>query len=152
MNWVETLQRLVPLLSGLPLIPTLVISVIGVLITLLFLLLIWTTPPRVTRPSKNPSVIEAYKRMERVFISLEILEDGTITMNGAPVPEDLTNYYVNYAAIAKCMHDNPGDIDGRYEKVWEHGGEGRVYTGNTQPLEAVVSSFFRAYTDAKEAQ
>ena len=46
MNWIEALQKLLPALSGLPLVPKLVVSVISVLIIVLFLLLIWSPPRR----------------------------------------------------------------------------------------------------------
>ena len=55
--------------------------------------------------------------------------------------------YKPYLAIAKYVSANPDNIKGAYEKIWEHGGEGRVFSSDTEAFEAVVSRFIREWDD-----
>lgn len=149
MNWIESLQKIVPWVSTLAFVPKLTISFIVVAITVLFLLLVWT-PQRVVNPATDPAVIKAYERMRRVLSDLKRNNDGTVEFRGTVEPKDIAlHYYSNYIAIVEYIEANPGNINGTYEKLWEYGGEGRVHITETQPLESVVSAFFRAYEQAK---
>jgi len=151
MRIIESIQNLVPWLAGLPILPKSVISIIIVLVVLFFLMLIWTPRLELT-PSKTASVIEAYSRMRRVLSKLEQDSSGTITFDGKQIPERIEDYFIHYIAIGKYLRNNPNDIDGAYEIVWEHGGQGRISTNSTQALESVVSAFFTEYMLVKEGK
>jgi hypothetical protein len=149
---VETLQKLMPWVTGLPTGPKVLVSIIAVVLTALFLVLIWT-PERATDttkdPARNPRVIQAYTRMERVLSPLAIRQDGTVVVHGDPVSNRLQQYYIPYARIAMYIRGHPNDIKGAYEEVWNNGGESRIFIDDTQTYEAVVSNFFRTYQEAE---
>jgi hypothetical protein len=56
MSWIEDLQKLVPWVSHLPLIPKIAVSLITLSINVVFLALVWA-PPR--KPATDPRVIES---------------------------------------------------------------------------------------------
>ncbi len=143
----EAIQKLIPWASDLPLIPKLSVSAVIILLAFVFLYIIWAPKP-VILPQENPTVIQAYERMKRVLTKLGQTSDGTITVDGNPIEERLSDYYTNYLAIADFIANNPNDIIGAYEKVWENGGEGRVFINDTEVFETVVSAFFRSFENA----
>jgi hypothetical protein len=149
---VETLQKLLPWVTGLPTVPKVIVSIIAIALTALFLVLVWapqTASESAKDPTRSPRVIQAYTRMERVLAPLAIRQDGTVVVDGDPVDKRLEEYYLPYAHIAMYIRGHPNDIKGAYEEVWNNGGEGRVYTDDTQTYEAVVSHFFRTYQQAE---
>ena len=86
--------------------------------------------------------VHAFERMKRVLSRLSLNEDGSIFVDGVPVPENLKEYYIHYASIAHYLKLHPDDMKGTYEKIWDHGGSGRVYINDTQAFETVVSHLF----------
>jgi len=73
-------------------------------------------------------------------------------VDGIPVAERLSDCYREYLAVAEFVSQHPGDIAGAYEKIWEHGGQGRSFINDTQAFETVVKAFFISYeTTSKTA-
>ncbi len=149
---VDTLQKLVPWVTGLPTGPKVLVSVIAIALTALFLVLVWTpeTAGEATKdPAQSPRVIQAYTRLERVLAPLGLRQDGTVVVEGDPVSQRLQEYNLPFARIAMYVRGHPNDIEGAYEEVWNNGGEGRSFIDDTQTYEAVVSNFFRTYQEAE---
>lgn len=146
MSWIEEMQKIVPFAQTLPVIAKVLISLIIVLAIGLLLLLIWT-PPSKKDVTNNPLIVEAYTRMKRVLERLES-KNGTITVDGSPIANNLQKYYEPYIAIALYLRNNPGNIKGANEEVWNNGGLNRSYIDDTQAFEAVVSNFAITYYEA----
>jgi len=151
MDWIETLQKLVPWVSGLPIVPKIAISGIVFIIAALLLLMIWTPRPTIA-PAEDPSVVEAFERMKRVLLPLKQLDDGKIMVGDEQVSKKLEQYYLDYVAIANYIRDHPEDIEGTYEVIWEHGGANRAFINDTNAFETVVSAFFETYERAKSGK
>jgi hypothetical protein len=66
MSFLESLQKLVPWLSGLPLTPKILITAIVVLANFLFLTLIWTPPPK-PQPKRTYEEIWAHGGASRTY-------------------------------------------------------------------------------------
>jgi hypothetical protein len=147
----ESIQKLVPWVSGLPTVPKLAITAVVLLLTFVFLYLVWA-PPRVVTPGEMPAVREAYERMRRVLSRLGTSETGRITVDGSPIEEGLEKYYSPFVAISEYVSGHPQDIRGAYEKIWEHGGAGRVMINDTEAFETVVSAFFAEYDRVTKAR
>lgn len=110
---VETLQQLVPWVTGLPTGPKVLVSIIAIALNALFLVLVWTpeTASEATKdPARSPRVIQAYTRMERVLAPLAQRQDGTVVVEGEPVSQRLQEYYLPYARIAMYVRGHPNDI------------------------------------------
>lgn len=148
MDWLESLQKLVPWLAGLSTGPKIVVSTIAVAMTTLFLMLIWS--PRIdSAPDQDPAVREAYSRMQRVLARITQGPDGRILVDGNPVQKRLEEYYRPFLSIANYVRAHPGDYKGAYEEIWNTGGESRTFINDTQAFEAVVSGYFKRYENAK---
>jgi hypothetical protein len=139
----ESIQKLAPWLSTLPPVPKIAMTVVVLLICFVLLYVVWVPPPT-KNPANETSVKDAYARMQRVLSRLDSSGDH-VTVDGDPVAPRLQDYYKPYLAISKYVSANPGNIRGAYDKVWEHGGEGRVFTSDTEAFEAVVSRFIREW-------
>lgn len=144
----ESIQKLLPWVTGLPTAPKIAVTAIWLLLSFVFLYTVWVPVAKIVA-DQRPAVRQAYERMERVLSRLKREPDGQILVDGNPIERKLADYYYpNYIAIAEFLSKHPGDIKGAYEEIWAHGGAGRVYTSDTQAFEAVVSGFFQEYTDA----
>jgi hypothetical protein len=106
-------------------------------------------PSQRSNPADNAEVKTAYERMTRVLGELAVSPDGAILVGGAPIETRLSDYYRPYVRIERYIKDNPGNINGAYEVIWDNGGEGRVHIGDTQNFETVVRAFFVEYSRAK---
>ncbi len=148
----EAIQKLVPWVSGLPIVPKLAISAVVVLLLSVFLYLVWV-PPREVVPAEQPAVREAYERMRRVLSRLGTSETDRTTVDGSPIEERLVEeYYKHFIAVSEYISTHPDDIRGAYEKIWDHGGAGRVMINDTEAFETVVSAFFEEYDRTAKAR
>lgn len=146
----ETLQKFIPWVSNLPVIPKVAVTIVVMLICFVLLYLVWA-PPTGKNPADNSNVRDAYARMQRVLSRINII-GGQITVDGAPIELRLQGYYRPYLAIAQHVSSNPNNMKVAYEVIWEHGGQGRVIISDTQPFESVVSAFFREWESAAQAK
>jgi hypothetical protein len=146
----ENLQKLIPWVSNLPVIPKVAVTIVVMLTCFVLLYLVWA-PPAGQNPADNKNVQDAYARMQRVLSKINNI-GGQITVDGTPIELRLEDYYKPYLAIAQYVSSNPKNMKGAYEAIWEHGGQGRVYISDTQPFEAVVSAFFREWETAAQAK
>ncbi|WP_396604583.1 hypothetical protein ACFLEY_07280 [Bradyrhizobium sp. YCK136] len=133
----ENIQKLVPWMSDLPLIPKIGTTLIVVLVTCILLYLVWVPLPTPT-PADSAAVKDAYSRMVRVLSRVGGTGDA-ITVDGKPVGPAMAQYYHDYFRIGQYTTAHPGDIKGAYDIVW--GGINRTFTNDTQTFEAVVSQF-----------
>ena len=140
----EKLKELLPWLADLQTIPKIIVSIIGVLILFFFLTIIWS-PSKKQKPNEAETVVKAYNRMLKVLNKLTQDAKGQIYVDNLPIDMKLADYYSNYLAIADYIKDNPNNIEGAYEKIWEYGGQGRTFINDTQIFETVVSAFFIEY-------
>jgi hypothetical protein len=147
MSSLETIQKLAPWASSLPFAPKLAISAVVILIAFVFLYLLWAPKPNIL-PQESPVVVKAYDRMKRVLSRIGYTENGMPTVDGKPIEERLIEYYSPYLAISEYINQNPGDIKGTYEKIWEHGGQGRVMINDTEAFETVARAFFLSFEQA----
>jgi hypothetical protein len=145
----ESIQKLAPWVSGLPTVPKLAVTAIWLLLSFLFLYLVWV--PTRKDVEKSAEVQQAYDRMVRVLRRITRLPNGQTLVDGRPIDAREEGYYAKYAAIADYVAQHPRDIKGTYEEVWDQGGSGRVYTDDTEAFEAVVKEFFKQYQRATEA-
>ncbi|MCM2284173.1 MAG: hypothetical protein NDI81_05300 [Desulfobacula sp.] len=143
----ESIQKLLPWVTGLPIAPKIAVTIIWLLLSFVFLYMVWVPVAKVAI-DQRPAVRQAYDRMERVLSQIKLQPDGQIVVNGNAVEHRLAGYYRDYIAIAEFVSKHPGDIKGAYEEIWAHGGAGRVFIDDTQAFEAVVSGFFQQYTVA----
>lgn len=150
MSWLEELQKILPWAQTLPVFAKIIVSFIMVLIVGLFLILVWT-PPVKTNVENNPLVVESYNRMQRVLNRLDRKGD-VIIVDGKPVSKNLQQYYEPYLNISRYIRQNPGDIKGTNEEVWNYGGLNRSYIDKTQSFEAVTSHFAITYDEAIRAE
>jgi hypothetical protein len=141
----EGIQKLAPWITNLPTVPKITMTVVVVLLCFVLLYVVWVPPPT-KDPANETSVKEAYARMQRVLSRLGGSGDQ-VTVDGDPVAPRSLDLYKPYLAIAKYVSANPDNIKGAYEKIWEHGGEGRVFSSDTEAFEAVVSRFIREWDD-----
>jgi len=138
----ESLQKLIPWVTALPIAPKIAITTTWLLLSFVFLYMVWVPA---TRRSEPQAVREAYDRMDRALRQLKRLPDGQILVDGSPVDPRLAEYYTHYLLIAEYISHHPGDMKGAYEEIWLHGGASRTSTDDTQAFEAVVSEFFQQY-------
>ena len=103
----ETIQKLAPWASGLPLFPKVAITIVILLLGFVFLYLVWVPVYH------HPEVKQAYERMSRVLSRLERLPNGTVTVDGKPVKDRLSEYYNHYVTISEYLEGHPEDIKGR---------------------------------------
>ena len=137
-------------MSGLPFLPKVALSVVILLLTFVFLYLVWT-PPLSKAAKDSGNVIEAYNRMQRVLARLGQTKEGRPTIDGVAVEKDwLAKDLENYLAVAEFVKANPGHFKGAYEVIWDHGGESRAFTDDTDAFETIVSAFFYAYQEAEK--
>ena len=144
----ESIQKLAPWASGLPLFPKIAITIVVLLLGFTFLYLVWV-PARQVAIYNQPEVKQAYERMSRVLSRLARLPDGTVTVDGNPVEDRLSEYYIHYISLSEYLKEHPGNIEGAYEAVWEHGGGSRVFTNDTEAFETVVAGFFHEWEMAR---
>ena len=147
----ETIQKLLPWASGLPIVPKVVLTAVWVLLSFLLLYLVWVPAPQ-QQVENMPGVQQSYDRMVRQLIRIKRLPSGQVLVDGQPVETRLVDYYSKYAAIADYVAHHPRDIKGAYEEVWAQGGGSRVIINETETFEAVVSGFFDEYSFTKAAK
>jgi hypothetical protein len=141
----ESIQKLAPWMSGLPLIPKIAMTIILLLACFVVLYIVWS-PPKRPSPENDPGVKEAYERMVRVLARIQSLPNGEVLVDGRKVA---SGNYASYLPIAKYVLENPENIKGAHEVIWQNGGESRSYTNETQGFEAVVSNFFMEWEHAR---
>jgi hypothetical protein len=149
---IDTLKKLLPWLSELPIPTKVVVSLIILLLAIFLLLVIWLPAAKgnESNADKNEEVINSYERMQRVLSRLTISKRGLRLVDGEPIDDKLIEYYEDYFNLQSYIKEHPKDIKGAYEKIWELGGESRTFINHTNAFEAVVSSFFRTYEEAKK--
>jgi len=145
----ESVQKLAPWVSALPVMPKIAITMAWFLVSFVFFYVVWV-PVKKVEVYDRPVVKAAYERMVRVLKRITADSAGDVLVDGRVV--QFRDEYSKFAKIAEFVSSNPGDIQGAYEKVWENGGLNRSFTSDTEAFEAVVSGFAIVYYEASRAR
>ena len=123
----------------------------AILLISLISFLVWNFSHSKSSENELPqNVTKSYVRMLTSLSEIQLDERGDIYVNKELIPEKLKGYYTDYAAIAKYVKNNPNNITGAYEFIWNHGGQGRTFINDTDRFETVVSAFFHEYKNFEQ--
>ena len=147
----ESIQKLLPWLTGLPVVPKVVVTAIWLLLSFLFLYLVWVPTPQ-HQVESTAGVQQAYERMVRTLLRIKLLPSGQVLVDGQAIEPRIAEYYSKYAAIGDYVAHHPGDVKGAYEEIWAQGGESRTFINDTEAFEAVVAAFFQQYRRMSDAR
>lgn len=125
------------------------------LILLISLTIIFVWNFNQSNPTENElpqSVSKSYVRMITSLSELNVNDNGDIYVNENLVPERLKDYYTDYVAIGDYIKNNPNNLSGAYEFIWNHGGGSRAFINDTDRFETVVSAFFYEYKNFEQRE